>query len=499
MIIAVGLLSVVGLLTYQVGISLAHPATPSRSFSPLLAGKSAASFFVPGPKPPTNAQCLAGSPTQTALPCVSPQELRVAYNVKPLLDAGLTGKGQTIVIFDPIGSPTIKQDLVKYDAGYHLPDPPSFQVLTPLGTPTYDVNNIDDQSWAIETSIDVEMSHAMAPDANIVLVLSTVDETQGLQGMPELYQAEKFAFDNHLGNIWLQCFGTTETTLQDPTQAIDPNTHKNVFAEFENLYAQAAQQHISVFATAGDFGTGNPGLDGKTVPMPTVNFPASSPLVTAVGGTSLKVDGHGNYKSETVWNNPGDRNGRATGGGLSAQFKEPLYQDVLLPDSDQKLLKGNRGLPDISYNADVLSAAMLTFMSSLGGPATAGWYFNGGTSSGAPQLAGIIADADQMAGHPLGFLNPDLYVLGALSEGNVHANPQLTSILHELRQVVDTDNVYHDITVGNNGGIGGVAGFNATPGWDLTTGWGSPNAAKLVQALLQVDQVLGSQDPLQFV
>src|SRR5262249_8759185 len=153
--------------------------------------------------------------------------------------------------FDPIGSPTIKQDLAAYDAGYKLPAPPSFQVLTPFGTATFDPNNVDDRIWAIETSIDVEMFHAMAPDANIDLVLSTVDETQGRQGMPELYQAEKFALDNHLGNLWIQCWGTTETTLQDPTQAIDPNTKRNIFAEFEDLYAQAARQHISVFASAG--------------------------------------------------------------------------------------------------------------------------------------------------------------------------------------------------------------------------------------------------------
>ncbi len=127
--------------------------------------------------------------------------------------------------------------------------------------------------------------------------------------------------------------------------------------------------------------------------------------MTAVGGTSLNASNTGNYQSEVVWNSSG-----AGGGGISQVFKEPDYQKGSLPASDQSLLNGFRGIPDISYNADP-EKTILIYWSFI--PNAAGYYgIIGGTSEGSPQWAGIIAIADQMAGHPLGFLNPALYQLG---------------------------------------------------------------------------------------
>ena len=184
-------------------------------------------------------------------------------------------------------------------------------------------------------------------------------------------------------------------------------------------------------------------------------FPASSPLVTAVGGTSLYADTNGKYQLETVWNNGLG----AGGGGESQQFSEPLYQK-LLPNSAQKALRNYRGIPDVAYNADP-NTPILIYVGFFPNPNDNGYYFIGGTSEGSPQWAGIIADANQLAGHPLGFLNLKLYSLAAL---------------------VGQSQFFHDITIGNNS-FNGVPGYAATAGWDLASGWGTPNLGKLVGEL----------------
>jgi subtilase family serine protease len=384
-----------------------------------------------GAKPPTDAQCRAA----TREPCYSPQEIRRAYGVDRLLRRGDDGKGQTIVIVDSYGSPTIASDLAHFDAGYGLPAPPSFKILTPLGTVPHRL------AWAGETTLDVEWAHAMAPGANIVLLTSPVNETEGVQGLPQFNTLENYALGHHLGQIISQSWAATENTL------FTPAGHQ-VFQRFEATYARAAAMHVTVLASTGDSGSANPKVNGTTYPFATVNFPASSPLVTAVGGTSLHATTHGSYKSETVWNSGGG----GTGGGISQHFGEPLYQRFL-PASDQALLGGHRGIPDISWNADP-STPILVYLSFLG-PKNAGYYTIGGTSEGSPDWAGFTADLDQLAGHPLGLLNPYLYALGAAGIG------------------------FHDVTVGNNS-VGGVPGYSATPGWDPATGWGTPDLGQLL-------------------
>jgi subtilase family serine protease len=385
-----------------------------------------------GAQAPTDAQCRA----EIGVPCYSPQEIRHAYGVDQLLKRGYDGAGETIVIFDSFGSPTIASDLQSFDAGYGLPNPPSFKILSPLGTVPYDPTAIPDQiGWAAETTLDVEWAHAMAPGASIVLMTSPVDETEGVQGMPQFNELENYALGHHLGQVWSQSWGATENTLFTAAG-------EQVIRQFEATYARAAGEGVTVFASTGDSGTANPMVNGTIYPFPTVNFPASSPLVTAVGGTSLMADTSGNYESETVW--------PFAGGGISQQFSEPSYQRAFLPGSDQSELGHMRGIPDVSWNADP-NTPILVYLSFLGSSA-AGYYTIGGTSEGSPDWAGLAADLDQLAHHPLGLLNPYLYALGSAGIG------------------------FHDITVGNDS-QDGVPGYSATPGWDLASGWGTPDLA----------------------
>ena len=444
---ASGALALLGLV-FAIGVSSASASKPSSAAAnsgavstSVLKQLSSKNVQVTGlasasSQAPTDAQCRA----QAGQPCYSPQEIEHAYGVDQLLNRGDNGKGQTIVIIDSFGSPTLASDLANFDEGYGLPAPPSLKVLSPLGTVPFNPTAIPDQvGWAAETTLDVEWSHAMAPDAKIVLLTSPVDETEGVQGMPQFDFLLNYALKHHLGHVISESWGATENTLFTPQG-------QQVFNSFENTYSRAAAQGVTALASSGDDGASGAELNGTSFyPFPTVGFPASSPLVTAVGGTSLTADTSGDYQSETVWNNDTG----AGGGGLSQTFREPFYERVL-PRSVQSGLGGFRGLPDISWDADP-NSGILIYLSFLN---PAGYYFIGGTSEGSPQWAGVVSDLNQFLHRPIGFLNPYLYALGAAGVG------------------------FHDVTVGNNT-FNGVTGYDATPGWDLATGWGTPNLAQL--------------------
>lgn len=384
---------------------------------------------------------------QGTAPCYSPQEMRRAYGLNGLIDAGMDGAGQTIVIIDSYGSPTIAADLRTFDEGYGLPDPPSFTVLAPIGEVPWNPTLYPDQpGWAGEVTLDVEWAHAMAPGADIVLLTSPVDETEGVQGLPEFLALEKYALDHRLGKIISQSWGATENTLFAGTAG---SQGPQVVADYESFYARAVQEHVTVMCAEGDSGSSDVESDGVTYyPYPVVDFPCTSPYVTSVGGTSLYLDTSGKYRYETVWN---DDIG-AGGGGISQLFQEPDYQRQALPESVQAELGGMRGVPDISYNGGCYTT-IITYSSFPGG-GEPGWYYVCGTSEGAPQWAGIIADLNQYAGRPLGLVNPVLYALGG------------AGLFGEVGR---------DIKIGNNAFVPGVPGYSATRGWDPASGWGTPN------------------------
>lgn len=379
---------------------------------------------------PTPSQCVAAY----GLTCYTPQEMRAAYDVP----SNLTGAGQTIVIVDAYGSPTITQDLQTFDQTFGLPDP-TLNIIYPGGKPTYRATNANQVGWAQETSLDVEWSHAMAPGATIDLVIAASNYGNVLNN------AESYAVSNHLGNVMSMSFGAPEAAF---------NGNNGQMLQADAVYQAAASAGMSVFASAGDGGAGN------GYATPNALFPASDPLVTSVGGTNLFMQDNGTYSNETVWNDADPTlcpftcaygAFGATGGATSDLFAAPSYQSALSGLSQ-------RSTADVAYNASVYTAVMV-FISMPGVPP--GFYFFGGTSEGAPQWAAITALADEAAGHSLGAMNPRLYAIGA--------NPAQYA------------QAFHDVTVGQNGF--GSPGYSAGTGYDLPTGLGSPDVANLITIL----------------
>ena len=195
-------------------------------------------------QPPTTAECE----TAFQVACYEPGQIQTAYNLQPLFQRGVTGRGQTIVIVDSFGSPTIRNDLKVFDQTFHLPAPPSFKIIQPAGAvPPYDPTNSDMVGWAGETTLDVQYAHTMAPGANILLVETPVSETEGVTGFPQIVEAENYVVNHHLGDVISQSFGATEQTF--------PN--KATLESLRSAYENAAAHHVTVTAATGDSGAAN--------------------------------------------------------------------------------------------------------------------------------------------------------------------------------------------------------------------------------------------------
>src|SRR5712691_12691234 len=392
--------------------------------------------------PTPTSTSLAVCPASLGTDCRTPYDMRVAYSVQSLLERGYTGKGQTIVDIVSYGSATLQQDMDVFDQQFGLP-PITIKVISPIGTKPFDPNDKDMAGWAGETELDVQIIHSIAPDAGIVVLTSPVSETEGVIGLPEFLQLEQYAINNHLGNIVSQSWGASEVTLKDlPGQ--------QEIQKWNAFYQSATtQQGMTYFSSSGDNGaTDFIDLQAtKLSPTATTSFPADDPWVTSVGGTTLTRSG--TITQETAWN--------GSGGGFSSFFSTPSYQQTL-PSSAQSQLNNRRGVPDVAGDADPLTG----FVFYEAGE----WNLAGGTSASAPLWAGLMAIANQMAGHPLSFINPALYKLATSS--------------HYAQD-------FRDITAGENSvnerGVN-VMGYPAVPGWDPITGWGSPNAEKLLPDLI---------------
>jgi subtilase family serine protease len=391
------------------------------------------------------------------LSCYQPAQIRAAYHLDPLLDRDIDGHGRTIAIVDAFGAPDIAADLHRFDETFGLDDPPSLRIVHPAGEPpAFDPANPEMSLWAIETTLDVEWAHVMAPRARLLVAETPVAETQGVTGFPEIARAEEDIVENHLAAVISLSFGTAEQTFPSPS----------VLRGLRPPLVEAAERDITVLAATGDTGSTLPLPNGGCCfPVPVTSWPATDPLVTAVGGTRLQLDAGGERLApDTVWNDAGG----AGGGGLSTVFERPDYQDGV-----RRIVGRQRGTPDVSLSA-ALTGAVDFYLTVPGaaGP-VGGWGLAGGTSLATPLLAGIVADADQASGHRLGLLNDRLYELAREhGRGIVDIVTGSNAVSLCLRACATGSPVLLP-----------VPGYAAAKGYDLASGLGTVDAARLVAAL----------------
>jgi len=426
-------------------------ATATIAIQPDIAG----SHLVSTGAPPTLAQCEA----QFSVACYDPAQIEQAYNLNPLYAKGYAGQGETIVIVDSFGSPTIGRDLARFDRDFHLPAPPSFRVIQPAGPVTH-----EDPGWAGETSLDVEYAHTIAPRANILLVETPTSENEGTTGFPQIVEAENYVIDHHLGDVISQSFSATEETFPTAQSLL----------HLRGAYINAAHHNVTVLAASGDSGAADVHFNGVDYYLhPVTSWPDSDPLVTGVGGSQLHLDAAGDHTApDSVWNDTysvatnefifGDAgpNPLAGGGGKSIIFARPGYQN-----SVASVVGAHRGVPDISMSA-ACNGGVLVYQSFKGG-GPPGYYVVCGTSEATPLFSGIVAIADQYAGHDLGVINPALYELSA------GGAPGIVDIVHGNNTV----------TFPQNGSLHTVHGFPALPGYDLASGVGTVDAARFIPEL----------------
>ncbi len=412
----------------------------------------------------------------------SPDELQTAYDLKPLYAAGWDGTGETVVVIDAFGSPTITEDLQVFSEVYGLPPitGDNFQVLRAPGV----ANNPHGAGWDTETTLDVEWVHAMAPGAKIVLVIGPTDRA-------DLDEAVNWAVVHHLGNTISNSWSTVEG-FGNPVQ----------FDRMNRILQQAAVQGIDV-----NFATGDAGDEAIQAGFITVDFPASSPWATGVGGTSLALNADNTMAFQTGWGTNLTRiadtvasgspaqvpplalgfQGGA-GGGASLIYAKPSFQAGIAGTTRQ--------VPDIAMLADPYTG--VEFIQTIDGVLSVGVV--GGTSLSTPMFSGIMAIAAQKAGHPLGQAAPLLYNLpaGAVDDivevtspnnvtGVVNGSPVLADQLAgPLGNTVNYYSALYNSPFSTRWFVitfGTDSSLTTKPGWDNVTGVGTPDGVNFVNAL----------------
>jgi kumamolisin len=344
-----------------------------------------------------------------------PSDVLAYYNLKPLRDAGLDGKGQTILLPEIDDLPNFS-DLNKFASKFGLP--PFDGVLTVKRDPNWGTPMKPEG----ESVLDLEIIHAVAPAAQLVVYLSA----------PDFGHTDR-AFDqmvtDHLGSIISESLGSCE--LETPSGA------RNVYASIQDRATALGMSH---FVASGDSGAFTCGFDQE----PAGSFPSTLPSVTAVGGTTVFESKEGPYFKEYAWGSPLDQSGG--GGGYSQFYLAPDYQKNVT----QSIAKGLRQVPDVAADGDPLTGFHIVFKGREGQA--------GGTSAATPLWAATVAlinqDLKQKGLREAGFANPALYWMG---ENSSKFDPK----------------PFHDVTAGN------ILGFAAGSGWDFATGWGSMDAAAL--------------------
>ena len=389
-----------------------HTARPTQASSTAQVSSTpqAASTVKAGSTAPPGASSNCLTPPAT---CYAPGVFRAAYGITPLLERGIDGRGETVVMPEEAQQPggdasDIRQDMAKFDAMFGLPVARLRVVNSLAGSAT---------PWLAsgEEAEDAETVHAVAPGAAITIILvkpsaenSPADIAAALTAFLRLGATQ--------GGI-LSLSATIGEHYLTPAEA----------AAMDAALRADRDRDVTVVAASGDKGAASDLHFGSTTPVKEVSMPASDPWVLAVGGTSLTADAAtGAYKSETAWNTlPAppvpDDGSSASGGGFSHLFARPSYQD------GAPAAAAARGVPDVAGDAAFdTGLAVVDGNGSYGNPfvrpAT-------GTSAAAPFWAGLVALTDQLAGRHLGFVNPAIYTI---ARGR------------------DYQAAFHDITAGND-------------------------------------------------
>jgi kumamolisin len=360
-----------------------------------------------------------------------PNALREAYNASPLAAAGFTGKGATIVVFSFSGYDQKDLDTFADSSGL-----PRFTPVLLGGQPG---------PAGAETAMDLEVAHAIAPDAQKVVVNArpTVEGDGAYEKIGQLFESVDRQFP---GAVWSLSIGWGCDAL---IKAAD-------LAPVEAALATAMKHGTSAFDASGDTG----GLECKggdewsAPPGPDdvgLDAVSSLPAMTSVGGTTLSTDDQGRWLAESAWVDSPLSQG--TSGGVSAIYDRPAWQDRLSVERD---VDRRRLAPDVSAVADPFTGVRIIFDQQE--------LVGAGTSQAAPIWAGLTVLMNQYllahGGRPLGNLNPLLYRVAAGSN------------LPGFRDV----------------GLGGNAVDTAQPGFDLVSGLGSPNVDYLVRDLLDIQK-----------
>ncbi len=416
---------------------------------------------------------------QPFAPCgYDAQDLQSAYGVDTALANGYDGSGQGVAIVDAFAAPTIVADVNEYSSRHGLP-PPTINQTVLSGTCHFGCHGA--QGWYGEETLDLEAVHSMAPDAAISYY-GAVDSSS-----KSLLDAMGAAVDDNNAGAITNSYGSLG----------EGDTQSSIRAQ-EDVAREAIAQGIGIYFSSGDDGD-----EHTAIGYVSADYPASSPRVTAVGGTSLGVGPTGHRSFEIGWGTkktslagkPGSPNAHwepappgpffyGSGGGTSRLFREPAYQRHVVPYKLASKFGGqNRVVPDLSMDGDPTTGMLVgETQTNLNGTVKYGEYRIGGTSLSSPLLAGYMADAAEQAGVRLGFINPALYALAD--------NSAIRDIRSPRSQIAALRN---DFNNGANRAAGttiSLRSFNfdtslrTTPGYDNVTGLGVPGAgASLMSAL----------------
>ena len=404
-----------------------------------------------------------------------PAQLRSGYGLNKLINSGNNGQGQTVAITDAFASPTILQDTNDYMRAVGSPLLTTYKQIVPKPSEFKDEALCGYPSgWQAEQAIDVQSAHSIAPGAHILYV-------GGFNCGGGLDIAVSKILDGGLANIVSNSWGDYGEAVPD-----------DVIAGEQNQHIQAAGEGIGLYFSSGDNGDEYDNI-GYTSP----DFPASSPFVTSVGGTSLALDNKGAYMFETGWGStrdqitpdgksytsplPGDQFRGGAGGGTSDKFAEPAYQKGVVPASLANASSDgtpSRVSPDVAALADPytgfqIAIRPITDDSSLStGPLEYDTY--GGTSLASPITAAQMALAQQLAGRRIGFANPALYQL-------YKAAP---SAFHDVDQFAQPKALVFSSDVSGNSYLVTLdrdTSLTTAPGYDDVTGLGSLKIGTLAQ------------------